>query len=693
MDPPVSRSSRFNPRPLLVWFIGWTIVAVTLLGPGKVLLTDYLQGNPWRVATRLVELSLPIAFTLIGVLILSRHPRNVIGGLLILPALTYGLDFFAATVVQSVTTPPVAPSLWLLLALYVNNTSWIFLIFPLFFIALLFPTGRPCTPRWRWVVGYALGMVLFFLLMALFAQRYGPSDESLTWSVPNPIGFIPDTTLEAIFTTPWGIALGVLTILSVAALIIRYRRAGAIERQQMKWLLYVCGLFAVAYVPLAVALNGELPAGVLSDLFEFALVLSAFAFPIAIGIAILRYRLYDIDIIINRTLVYGSLTALVIGIYVFVVGYLGSLLRFENSLPVSLIVTGLVAVLFQPMRDRLQLGVNRLMYGRRDEPVAVLSQLGARLEQTMVPNEIFPGLVQTVAETLKLPYAAIALKVADDYKIQAESGHPSGAIESFPLVYQGETIGQLLAGRRAPGEDFNSADRLLLTNIARQAGAAAYSVRLTSALQQSRQQLVTAREEERRRLRRDLHDGLGPQLASQTLTIDAIRKQLDVDPKRARELLNHLKGQSQAAIQDIRRLVYELRPPALDELGLVDALREGIKQKGDRCIEVRSNPDPLPVLPAAVEVAAYRITQEATTNVIRHAHAENCDVSITVQDGHLELAILDDGQGFPDDFHFGVGLNSMRERAEELGGGMRFENRPQGGAKVWVWLPLQGDEE
>src|SRR5690606_18091521 len=151
--------------------------------------------------------------------------------------------------------------------------------------------------------------------------------------------------------------------------------------------------------------------------------------------------------------------------------------------------------------------------------------------------------------------------------------------------------------------------------------------------------------------------------------------------------------QSQSAIQDIRRLVYELRPPALDELGLVDALREGIKQRGDPCIEVRWNPDPLPVLPAAAEVAAYRIAQEATTNVIRHARAEKCEVSITIQNGHLELAIVDDGQGFPDDFHFGVGLNSMRERAEELGGGMRFENQPQGGAKVWVWLPLQGDEE
>jgi signal transduction histidine kinase len=214
-------------------------------------------------------------------------------------------------------------------------------------------------------------------------------------------------------------------------------------------------------------------------------------------------------------------------------------------------------------------------------------------------------------------------------------------------------------------------------------------------LQQSRQQLVTAREEERRRLRRDLHDGLGPQLASQTLTIDAISKFLERDPANARDLLDHLKSQSQAAIQDIRRLVYALRPPALDELGLVEALREGVRQYGaaGKCVEIITSPNPLPDLPAAVEVAVYRITQEAIMNVIRHAQAKQCTVSIVIQDHDLDLTITDDGKGYPDNFHFGVGLNSMRERAEELGGQIHFENQPDGGARVQVWLPLPGDQE
>jgi signal transduction histidine kinase len=487
--------------------------------------------------------------------------------------------------------------------------------------------------------------------------------------------------------------LALLTVICVASLFVRYRRASSVERLQIKWLLFTGGVFVLFYIPLLVW-QGELPVFG-TDVANVILFLLGLLFPVAIAIAILRYRLYDIDVIINRTLVYGSLTALVIGFYVLVVGYLGSLLRAENNLLISLFATGLVAMLFQPLRNWLQLGVNRLMYGKRDEPVTVLSQLGERLQETILPDEILPHLVDTVAQALKLPYVCVALQVADQLKVQAESGHTIGSPEAFPLIYQGVSVGQLLVSRRAPNEEFNPADRLLLTNIARQAGAAAYSVRLNAALQQSRQQLVTAREEERRRLRRDLHDGLGPQLASQTLTIDAISKLLERDTATARDLLDHLKSQSQAAIQDIRQLVYALRPPALDELGLVEALHEGTKQYGQagNCVEITTDPDPLPALPAAVEVAIYRIAQEAITNVIRHAQANRCTVSIAVQDHHLNLTIVDDGKGYPNDFHFGIGLNSMRERAEELGGTIRFENHAQDGARVQVLLPLPGDAE
>ena len=354
---------------------------------------------------------------------------------------------------------------------------------------------------------------------------------------------------------------------------------------------------------------------------------------VSLAIALLRYHLFGIDLLINRSLVYGGLTVLVFGIYVFVVGYLGSIFRTENNLMISLVATGLVAVLFQPLHGRLQLVVNRLLYGRRDEPLAVLSQLGALLEAALFPDEILPDLVVRIAQALKLPYTAIALRVGEDWKVQAESGKPVEGCQVFPLIYQGQMVGKLLAGQRQPREDFNQADRHLLTNIARQIGPVAHALQLTTALQQSRQQLVTTREEERRRLRRDLHDGLGPQLASQTLAMDAVSKLLERDPASARDILDQLKKQSQSAIQDIRRLIYNLRPPALDDLGLVEALREGVRQigVGGTCVEINPDAEPLPPLPAAVEVAVYRITQEAITNVIRHAGASHCSVWINTR--------------------------------------------------------------
>lgn len=640
-----------------------------------------------KLTTDLIGSLLPIAFAVVAALIVSHQPRNRIGWLLMITAIVIVVEVPIELRMDEFNTAP-ALTLPNLLLLWFVNWSWLFFIFPLLLILLLFPTGTPPSPRWRWIVPYAVGKIIYFILLATFVQNI--SDINDRWTLPNPIGFIPEEPwVVAVLLPPWGVSLGVLAILCAASLFVRYRRASVVERLQIKWLLFAGGVFVLWYVPLLIwQAVSESIAGLL-------VALSLPLFPIAIGVAILRYRLYDIDVIINRTLVYGSLTVLVIGFYVFVVGYLGSLLRAENNLVISLLATGLVAVIFQPLRDRLQRGVNRMMYGRRDEPVAVLSQLGARLEETILPEEILPRLVETVSQALKLPYVAVALQVADQLKVQAESGQPLVSNEVFPLIYQGESIGQLLVSRRSPGEDLNPADRFLLTNIARQAGVVAHSVRLTSALQQSRQQLVTAREEERRRLRRDLHDGLGPQLASQTLTINAIRKLLEREPEKARSLLDHLKSQSQTAIQDIRRLVYGLRPPALDELGLVGALHEGARQNGYviNDVEINTNPQPLPALPAAVEVAVYRIAQEAITNVVRHAQAKHCTVSITTQDHRLDLTITDDGRGYPHDVHFGVGLSSMRERAEELGGTIRFENQTQGGARVQVWLPLPGDDE
>jgi signal transduction histidine kinase len=260
----------------------------------------------------------------------------------------------------------------------------------------------------------------------------------------------------------------------------------------------------------------------------------------------------------------------------------------------------------------------------------------------------------------------------------------------LPLVYQREEIGRLVLSPRAPGEEFSSADRRLLEDLARQAEVALHAVRLTIDLQNSRERLVATREEERRRLRRDLHDGLGAQLAGLNVQAGTLRRLIPRDPAAADELVVELREELRGAIADIRRLVYDLRPPALDDLGLAEALRrlaERYGSNGEQLHVLVETSEDLPNLPAAVEVAVYRITQEALTNVARHARARRCVVRLVVNED-VALEIVDDGVGIPAERGAGVGLSSMRERASELGGSCVVESTPEGGTRVLLRLPL-----
>src|SRR5262249_30933123 len=280
----------------------------------------------------------------------------------------------------------------------------------------------------------------------------------------------------------------------------------------------------------------------------------------------------------------------------------------------------------------------------RDDPFAVVSRLGERLEGAFAPDALFGTLVDTIAQSLKLPYVAIGLGTDAESRIAASFGQPVTDPDQFSLTSQREVVGQLLVGPRAVGEKFNPHERALLANIARQAGAAVHAVQLTVDLQRSRAQLVTAREEERRRLRRDLHDGFGPTLAALHLQAGAVRRLIRNEPENAESMVDELKGALKALIDDIRRLAYELRPPALDELGLVGAIQslsarmrqddngthnaEGKQQAiEEQGIHIQASGD-FQALPAAVEVAAYHIVQEALLNSVRHARASRYSVRL-----------------------------------------------------------------
>ena len=702
-------SDRFVPRWLAVARIGWILVALVLAGnfvasipayyrnlrtvctgpvsqcssmwqptPGNVLALQRLHLPVAAYAAYFVSLDVAasLLFWIVGMLIFWRKSHEWMGVSVSLVLILFG-SFGISDTLQATFRTPQTPLFLQIPIVLLGLLQW-----PALGIFLLtFPTGR-FAPRWSWLIILLwIGQFGFF-----FATNFAP---------------VPANFLLLVVPVTWGSTLGIQ--------VYRYVRLyDAAQRQQVKWFLFAF------FIGLALEIVGN---GVLGGLVAplnapdswFQLLngtFIAFLFvpiPLGIGVAIFRYHLWNIDLIINRTLVYGVLTLSVIGLYMLVVVGLGTLIQVQGNVLLSLLATGVIAVLFQPLRLRLQRGVNRLMYGERDDPYAALTHLGSRLEATLVPEKVLPTIVETVAQALKLPYVAIALlpeqppltgTSAEMPDIVASSGRPTADPMRVPLAYQAETLGYLLLAARA-GDTFGKADARLLTDLARQAGVAVYAVRLTTHLQHltenlqhARERLVTTREEERRRLRRDLHDGLGPALASLTFKVDAARNLLRQDSERTEILLAEVRQQAQEAITDIRRLVYNLRPPALDEFGLLSALREQALHYQHQGVEVALDlPPSLPPLPAAVEVATYRIVQEALTNVARHAQALHCFLRLAIDAETVQLTISDDGQGIPAGHRIGVGLHAMHERASELGGSCTITPGPSGGTAIQVRLP------
>lgn len=417
--------------------------------------------------------------------------------------------------------------------------------------------------------------------------------------------------------------------------------------------------------------------------------------PIALSLvaAVAFYRLFDIRIAIQRTIVWGTLTAAIILVYIAVVGTLSILFNQRNDPILALIATGVVAVLFHPFRERLQRTVNKFIYGERDAPYQVIFGLTKRLEEALVPQAALNMIVETLCQALKLPYTAIELVENDHFIKVAEHGSPmtvpASEQLSFPLKYAEGTVGRLLISPRQAGEGLSLQDHRLISGLVHEAEVTIQTARLTVDLQRSREKIVVAREEERRHLRRDLHDGLGPSLASLMLQVDAARNLIHSDIPRTEAILLELKTQIQTAITDVRRIVYELRPPILDELGLIAALEEKARQLGQSAkLTVKLNSPTLPTLPAAVEGAIYRIALEALTNTIRHAAATECTIDIRLN-GSLQLEICDNGTGLPANTRFGVGIRSMQERAAELGGTCTIQPRPDGGTCVLATLPIR----
>ena len=559
-------------------------------------------------------------------------------------------------------------------------------------INLRFPSGRLAGRRARWlqwaiVVGTGVGLVASALNGAGFEGGLIPASLA---DLENPL---------TAGTTVGRVAGGVLVVIPLVILVglaaglgvvLRFTRAQGVARQQLKW--------RATHVVVALAL---FPLAVTDHLGWYKV--DNLLFVLTLVVPVLRYRLWAIDTIISRSVLYASVTAVLATLYGLVT-VVGS--RLVSPTVGASVAAVVVALAFAPARDRARRVVDRMFYGQRDDPYATLRDLGRRLDHAVAPGQVLPGIVATVTSSLRLPYAAI--ERADDGTILAAVGRPGSVVARWPLTHEGRTEGTLLASPRRGEDGFDHRDRQLLDDVARHAGLAVHAESLTADLLRSRQRLVTAREEERRRLRRDLHDGLGPILTGIGLNLDAARSQLTRKPEAADHLIADAKTASAQAIADLRQLVYGLRPPALDDLGLVGALQAQADRLGagpstsaeafpgsDRGpgTVVSVTADDLPPLPAAVEVAVYRTVMEAMTNSVRHGQARHCRVSLTIDhegptaDDQLVVTVTDDGTS-AGPWQPGVGLTAMRERAEELGGTLAAGPDADGGATVAARFPL-----
>jgi signal transduction histidine kinase len=627
---------------------------------------------------------MPIALAYIGVgcMLLTRRPGHPMGPLLCLVGLANAIlaTAFAYTRYTVAYAPGSLPfgtaMLWTITWVQGPATSLTGLVLP-----LVFPTGRLLSPRWRPALWAALAFIpLWVAGYAFVPQSMGPYFRNL----PDPYTY---PSLDGLFeaaqflAVTCGLAAGAA---AAASLTVRWRRADRAGRQQLKWFLAALPLAGISIIAQVIAPGSLVNVGLGA--------LAGVLMPTAIGIAVLRHRLYEIDILLSRTVLYGLLTAGVAAVYLGVVTVADQLFgRAGHGTAVQVLATVVAAAALFPLRDRVQRRVDRLFYGDRGVPYEALARLGRLLEESAGTESALDSVVKTIADSLRLPYAALELRLGDGWRQAAVYGHSPADVTTFPLVSQRETVGRLLVGTRSPGERLGPEDEKLLADLTRQAGPATHAVALRQALEASRAGLVTAREEERRRLRRDLHDGLGPTLAGLTLGLDTARARSAGQPE-LHALLGRLKAETQRAVTDVRRIVYGLRPPALDEFGLAGSLREEVGRL--RCqapaliVTLDAADEDLTELPAAVEVACYRIVSEALTNVIRHAKATECSVRLQLDHG-LDVDVRDDGVGLPEGWRTGVGIASMRERVAELGGKIMIEPCLPHGTRITAHLPAQ----
>jgi two-component system NarL family sensor kinase len=609
-----------------------------------------------------------LSFAVVGGFVLRRAPGHTLGWIFAVEGLLQASSEFGTEYAYRTPQLPLAG-----VAAFVGAYAWApGMIMGASLITPLFPDGRPASRRWRPLVWAGIAATLAGTVSVLLTDQL-MRDAFPQWHNPLALPASADATIETVAMV--ALALGaVCGLIGAGALAVRMARATDSERRRIGW-------FFVAFTVGIVAQFLDTVSPVI-PLIAWGL------FPAALGVAMLRHGLFDGDRLLNRTLVYATITILVAGVFGLAVGLAGSVVG--GSATGAVLAAVVIALGLAPARDLVQRGVDRLLYGQRRDPYAALSGLGRQLSAAIAPEDVLPIICRTVCVALRLPYAAVTL---DGEAVPAAiHGTVPDATVEIPLHHAGTAVGRLSVGLPAGQRFLDPNDERLLLSFAQQAAVASERVRLTHDLRRSRDSLAVARDEERHRIRRDLHDGLGPTLAGVALGLGAAKRSVAQTAPDTAELLGHLEIEVRDSLDDVKRLVADLRPTALEQIGLVEALRQyadTVTLRSQGSLKVRIDAGPLPALSGDVEVAAYRIVLEAVTNVSRHAEASHCVVTVAPDDEQLRLLIADNGVGIKGTPQRpGLGLRSMVERATELGGSCTVSAGAPTGTVVMATLPF-----
>jgi signal transduction histidine kinase len=683
------------------------LVATALVALAAIVLTAMTWGDmvPSDSYPNLGSAIAGVVYALLGTLIV-RRARNVIGWILL--GVGLGFTFLSLTsayaVMGIVTHPGALPAPKLVGAI----GEWTFVVTApaLAFMLFFFPTGTLPSRRWRPVVVVAIvASALTLAGWILNPVAVGIPAPGGAVRYPNPWGIesLADLIGGMLVGTVW---VTVLTVAAAfAALVIRYRTGDGELRQQIKWVAFTAAVAAtcnvVAIAGLVVCTCDSSPVASAALLFEAGIIL--FGIPGALAIAILRYRLYDIDVIINRALVYGLLATALTAVYVGVVVGVGALVGSQGSSTLTIVAAVAIALLFQPLRHRAQGLANRMVYGERATPYQVLSDFAERMAGTYAVDDVLQRMASILAQGAGATRVDVWLRVGDELRPvaawPADAAAPAAialaggdALPSFDdatravAVRHGDDLFGALTLEKPRNEPLTPTEDKLLQDLASQAGLVLRNVRLTAELQAnvdelraSRRRLVEAQDEERRKIERNLHDGAQQQLVALTVQLGLLDR-LAEDPERVRQMATQLQGGLRDALDDLRDLARGIYPPLLADKGLAVALEaQGRKAAVPTTIE----PDGIGRYPREVEAAVYFCALEAMQNVAKYADASSATVRLAERDGRLVFEIQDDGRGFDaGTTTYGTGVQGMADRLDAIGGTLDIRSSPGEGTLV-----------